>query len=230
MPRLYALVEVRRTKQRDRQRHESRKRDQVALNDEIEFVLHLLQPLRGGIEDQSVLKDDAGLETGLDHLDLRQEQILPLVVGLVQCGIEAFDSAEQAETAGLPHARQIANVRKEIAGDEREPPRHDAFLDQALEQLQLVQEERAVVAVEVIVDEQDRPLFGITSDLRLDIAEVINRIIAPLRSQGAEAAVKVAVTAGLHVIDRARPREQIEPGEHSVRRRRRAERIARNLD
>src|SRR5262249_15851322 len=118
----------------------------------IQLVLHLPHVLCRWIKNQAILKYHPCLVAGFDRLDLRQK-VLPLVVGLDLVGIETFDAGKQADTAGIAGPNDVLRIGKEITGNQGDPPWQSAFLDQIRQKIELLKEMRAIVAVEVVVDE-----------------------------------------------------------------------------
>src|SRR5262249_28582726 len=142
--------------------------------------------------------------------DLRQK-VLPLVVGLDLVGIEAFDAGKQTDAAGIAGPDYVLRIGKEITGNQRDPSWQGAFLHKIRQKIELLKEVRPIVAVEVIVDEQNGLFFGVTPDLIFYIAQVIRLVVPMFRCQRAKSAPKVAVTAGLDIVHETFPRQQIKP-------------------
>ena len=115
MTGLDAIVEERRTEQRDGEARKCGQRNSIASHHKIELISHLLHVLGGRIEDQAILKYDPCFEARFDDFDLRQE-ILPLVVSLNLIGIETFDAGKQTNAAGLASS-------KSHSGDLQRSPR-----------------------------------------------------------------------------------------------------------
>src|SRR5262245_43291716 len=126
--RLDPIIKKRCAEQRDSETRECRQWYGAASNCKIELVLHLLHVLCSGIEDQSIFKYESCSKAGFDHIDLRQK-ILPLVVRFDLISIEALDPREQTDTTGLPGAGHVLRIRKEVAGNKRNPARQNTLFD-----------------------------------------------------------------------------------------------------
>ena len=184
-------------------------------DDELDLAAQIREPARRRVEHDAIGEDDPGLEAIADHLDLGDQRIVALVVGQQDLGVEGLDAAEQGLAASLAGQLEVLGLGEEITGDQRRPALDPALAGERPEQIEPGQKELPVVAIEVVVDE-DNLLLSRGQNLPLDVAQVGYRIASAFRGQRAEAAAEVAVAARLGVAQNTPPFQQVVAGKDLV--------------